>query len=164
MECMTTSSEQRPGPAPAGSQRLVTFFAVENCANAIEYYINVFGAEPVSRYEGNDGKVTHAELRLGGCILQLGEPMPSYGIVGPPAEGNAFTITFWTPDVDAVFARAVAAGATVMTPLDDAFSGDRMGVVRCPFGVRWCIARHDRDVSPEEIEAAARGWIASQQS
>jgi uncharacterized glyoxalase superfamily protein PhnB len=66
--------------------------------------------------------------------------------------------------VDEVFNRLVAAGATVMTPLDDAFSGDRMGVVRCPFGIRWCIARHDRDVPIEEIEAAAREWAASQES
>src|SRR5262249_59491551 len=106
----------------------------------------------------------HGEMRLGDCIFQLSEPAPAFGILPPPAEGNAFTITYWTADVDAVFNRLVAAGATVVTPLDDAFSGDRMGVVRCPFGIRWCIARHDRDVPIEEIEAAAREWAASQES
>lgn len=121
-----------------------------------------FGAEQVRRLELPDGTVMHAELRLGDTIVQLSEPIPTMGIVGPPAEGNAFTLLFWTHDVDAVFAKAVAAGATVLSPLDDTFSGDRMGVIRCPFGVRWCIARHDRDVPDDEIRAAVLAWIAEQ--
>lgn len=67
-------------------------------------------------------------------------------------------MTFWTSDVDEVFARALAAGATEVAPVTDAFTGDRMGILRCPFGVRWCVARHDRDVSEEEIAAIAASW------
>jgi PhnB protein len=63
-----------------------------------------------------------------------------------------------------VFDKAVAHGATAIGPVSDVFSGDRMGVLRCPFGVRWAIARHDRDVPDEEIEAAARNWVESQES
>lgn len=161
---MTDETAQHTGPAPAGCHSLLTFFAVADCAKAIEFYQEALGAEVVRRMDGPDGTVMHAELRLGDSMFQLSDPMPDIGIVGPPAEGNAFTLTYWTADVDAVFERAVAAGATVISPVADAFSGDRLGVVRCPFGVRWCIARHDRDVPDEEIEAAAREWAASQQS
>jgi uncharacterized glyoxalase superfamily protein PhnB len=149
--------------APPGSQRLVTYFAVNDCAKAVEFYRETLGAELVTRATMPDGTVMHAAMRLGECVFELGEAMPDYGLVGPPAEGNNFTITYWTADVDAMFDKLVSAGATVMTPLQDAFSGDRMGVVRCPFGIRWCVARHDRDVPVEEIEAAARAWAASQE-
>jgi uncharacterized glyoxalase superfamily protein PhnB len=162
MDHMTDNSEPRTGPAPTGSQRLVTFFAVNECAKAIEFYREALGAELVSKTTATDDTIMHAEMRLGDCLFQLSEPLAEFGILGPTADGNAFTITYWTDDVDAVFHRLVAAGATIMTPLDDAFSGDRMGVVRCPFGVRWCIARHDREVSAQEIEAAARAWAAAQ--
>ncbi|NJC70052.1 glyoxalase/bleomycin resistance/extradiol dioxygenase family protein [Planosporangium thailandense] len=148
--------------APPGSQRLVTYFAVNDCAKAIEFYRETLGAELLTRATMPDGTVMHAAIRLGGCVFELGEASPGYGLLAPPPEGNNFTITYWTADVDAVFERLVAGGATVVTPLQDAFSGDRMGVVRCPFGIRWCVARHDRDVSAEEIEAAARAWVAEQ--
>jgi PhnB protein len=164
MDHMTDNSAPKTGPAPAGSQRLVTFFAVPDCAAAMDFYRDTLGAEEISRTAATDGTVMHAEMRLGGCLFQLSEPFPDMGILGPPAEGNAFTITYWTDDVDDVFERLVKAGGTVMTPLADVFSGDRMGVVRCPYGIRWCIARHDRDVSAEEIEAAARAWAATQES
>ncbi|MFB9903561.1 VOC family protein [Allokutzneria oryzae] len=142
------------GPAPAGSPNLTMFFAVPDSAKALEYYREVFGAEVLERFDAPDGTVAHAEIALAGGRFQLSEPMPDYGIVGQPAEGNSFTMTLWTNDVDAVFERAVASGSTVLTPLADSFSGARMGVVRCPFGIRWCIARHDRDVPQEEIDAA----------
>jgi PhnB protein len=173
MDHMTDTSSPKPatagvragaGPAPAGSQRLVTFFAVPDCAKAMDFYRDALGAEEVSRAETEDGTIMHAEMRLGDCLFQLSEPFPSYGLVGPPAEANSFTITYWTDDVDAVFNLLVAAGAAVMSPLADVFSGDRMGVVRCPFGIRWCIARHDRDVSAEEIEAAARALATTQEN
>ena len=150
-------------PAPAGAQRLMTFFVVEECAKALDFYQQAFGAELVSRIDGPGGSVMHAEIRLGGCTYQLSDPLPDFGLVPPPAEGNSFTMTFWTPDPDAVYERAVAAGATPIAPVEDAFSGDRMGVLRCPFRVRWCIARHDRDVSNEEIQAAALAWVEADQ-
>ncbi len=152
------------GPAPAGYHTLVTFFPVNECAKAIEFYREVFGAQTVRRMDGPDGTVMHAELRIGDTIFQLSDPMPGYGILPPPAEGNNFTLMYWTPDPDAVFDKAVAHGATAIGPVSDVFSGDRMGVLRCPFGVRWGIGRHDRDVPDEEIEAAARHWVESEGS
>jgi PhnB protein len=147
-------------PAPKGSPRLTTFFTTHDAAAAIDFYTGVFGAEVTARFDGPDGKVAHAELRLGDAVFQLGEAAPDAGLVPPPVEGNAFTMTFWTPDPDGVFERAVAAGATAVSAVDDVFSGDRMGVIRSPGGIRWCLARHDRDVSPAEIAAAAEKWMA----
>jgi PhnB protein len=160
MDHMTDTPPTQAGPAPAGSQRLLPFIAVPDCAKAIDFYADVFGAATVRRMDTPDGTVMHAELRLADCRLQLGEPMPEIGLVGPPAQGNAFTLTFWTDDPDAVYDRAVRLGASALSPVTDTFSGDRLGVFRCPFGVRWCVARHDRDVPDAEIEAAARAWLA----
>lgn len=140
---------------------LTLFFTVDDCAKAIEFYRAAFGAELLSGVEGPDGTIPHAEMRIGDTWFALGDPMPGHGLVGPPAEGNAFSVMYWTPDVDAVFDRAVKAGATVLSPVEDAFSGDRMGVLRCPYGIRWVIARHDRDVPYAEIESAAREWLAA---
>lgn len=149
-------------PAPSGSPRLTTFFTANDASAALEFYVSVFGATVVSRFEGPDGRVAHADVRLGDAVFQVGEAAPDMGILPPPAEGNNFTMTFWTPDPDGVFERAVAAGATALSQVDDVFSGDRMGVVRDPAGIRWCLARHDKDVSPEEIAAAAEKWMAEQ--
>jgi PhnB protein len=149
-------------PAPQGSPRLTTFFTTSDTSKAIDFYTGVLGAELVTRFDGPDGKVAHAELRLGDAVFQVGDAAPDLGLVPPPAEGNNFTMTFWTADPDGVFARAVAAGATAVAEVDDVFSGDRMGVIRDPAGIRWCLARHDRDVSHEEIAAAAKEWMAEQ--
>lgn len=144
--------------APAGYAQLSLFFAVNRASAALDFYRDVFGAAILVRMEAPDGTIMHAELEINGVRFQLSDAMPAYGIASPPAEGNAFTVTLWTPDPDGVFARAVAAGATPLSEVADVFSGDRMGVVRCPFGVRWAICRHDRDVPVAEIEAAALSW------
>lgn len=148
--------------APKGSAQLTTFFTARDAAAAIDFYVEVFGAAVVTRFEGPDGKVMHADLRLGDAMFQVGEPAPDMGLMPPLTEGNNFTMTFWSADPDETFARAVAAGATGLSEPADMFSGDRMGVIRDPAGIRWCLARHDRDVSPEEIDAALKEWLAEQ--
>ena len=154
-------TDKLSSPAPAGSQTVVPFFPVNYAAKAIDFYRDVFGAKLISRIDGPKGRVIHAELELGDARFQLSDPITMPGVLGPPEDGNNFTLTFWTSDVDAIFDKAVAAGATEMVPLSDSFTGDRMGVVRCPFGVRWCIARHDRDVPAEEIQAIAGKWASA---
>lgn len=149
-------------PAPSGSPQLTTFFTADDAAAALEFYVAVFGAEVLTRFEGPGGRVVHADVRLGDSIFQVGEAAPDMGLMPPLAEGNNFTMTFWTTDPDGAFARAVEAGATGLSEPGDMFSGDRMGVVRDPAGIRWCLARHDRDVSPEEVDAAAKKWMAEQ--
>ncbi|MEV0391677.1 VOC family protein [Polymorphospora rubra] len=157
---MTDNESPARGPAPAGTQRLMPYVTVDDSGRAVDFYRDVLGAEVLTRIDGPDGDIIHAELRIGDSVLQLGAPMPDLGLIGPPAQGNAFTLTYWVEDPDTVFARAVAAGATPVSQVGDAFSGDRMGVFRCPFGLRWCVARHDRDVPVEEIRAAALAWTA----
>ncbi len=159
---MTDTFERKPSPARPGYHNVALYFAVNNCAKALEFYQRVFGAQVVNRMDEPDGTVLHAEMRIGDSMVELSDPDPAHGITPPPAEGNNFTIMIWTSDVDAVFAKAVEHGATVLSPLADVFSGDRMGVVRCPFGVRWGIGRHDRDIPYQEIAAAAREWMAAQ--
>jgi PhnB protein len=149
-------------PAPSGSPQLTTFFTANDAAAAIEFYVSVFGATVVTRFEGPDGRVAHADVRLGDALFQVGEAAPDMGLMPPLTEGNNFTMTFWTADPDETFTRAVDAGATALSEPGDMFSGDRMGVIRDPAGIRWCLARHDRDVSPEEIDAAAKKWMAEQ--
>jgi PhnB protein len=159
---MPDSSEQRVGPAPAGAHRLSIYFTVNHCAMAIEYYREAFGAQLVNRIDGPDGSVIHAELLMGGYQFQISDPRPDLGILAPPVDGNNFMITFWTEDVDEMYAAAIDEGGTAITPLADVFSGQRMGVVRCPFGVRWCIARHDRDVSTEQVGSSVRRLMSAE--
>jgi PhnB protein len=161
---MIEGSEHPVGPAPEGNHTLVTFFTVHDCANAIEFYREVLGAELVMRLNAPDGTVVHAEMALGDSRFQLADTQGAPGVLGPPADGNDFTMTFWTADVDRTCAKAVDNGATVMVAPEDSLSGDRRAVVRCPFGVRWCIARHDKDVSVEKIQAAITAWMSSQGS
>jgi PhnB protein len=149
-------------PAPKGSPQLTTFFTTRDTAAALDFYTGVLGAELVARFDGPDGKVAHAELRLGDATFQVGDAAPDMGLVPPPAEGNNFTMTYWSADPDGLWERAVVAGATPVAEVDDVFSGDRMGVIRDPAGIRWCLARHDRDVSQEEIAEAAAKWMAEQ--
>jgi PhnB protein len=164
MPHMNDVPEHHVGPAPEGNHSLVTFFTVNDCANAIEFYRDVLGAELVMRLNAPDGTVIHAEMTLGDSRFQLADTRGAPGVLGPPADGNDFTMTFWTADVDTIFTKAVANGATVMVAPEDSPSGDRRAVVRCPFGVRWCIARHDRDVPVEEIQTAITAWMSSQGS
>ena len=128
-------------------------------AKAIDFYREAFGAEEVLRVPGPDGKLMHAHLRFGDSSVFLVEEFPEWGSFGPHAlKGSPVTIHHYVEDADAVVARAVKAGAKVTMPLSDTFWGDRYGIVEDPFGHRWSIATHIRDVSPDELaKAVERG-------
>jgi len=134
---------------------------VRGGAAAIDFYRQAFGAEVVHRMDGPDGLLLHAELRIGDSMLQVSEEFPSIGLCAPEGDCRANALTLYTADVDAVFARAVELGATVLSPVADEFSGDRMGRVLCPFGHRWVLATRVEDVAPEEVERRAREAMAS---
>lgn len=136
-------SKVQPIPSQYGS--LTPYLVLRECAEAIEFYKRVFGAEEVMRLPMPDGSVGHAELKIGDSILMLA----SGGDQWPPT--SALTCLF-VEDCDAVFHAAVAAGATVLEPLSDKFYGDRAGSVADPFGQRWSIMTHKEDLSPEEVE------------
>jgi PhnB protein len=108
------------------------------------------------RLSGPDGKIGHAELQIGDSVLMLSDEWPEMGIRGPGADGGtAVTIGVYVDDVDAVIARAVERGATVVRPVQDQFYGDRSGQILDPWGHRWSIATHVEDVAPDEIARRA---------
>ncbi len=130
-------------PSEYGS--LTPYIVTPRCAEAIEFYTRVFGANERMRIPMPDGKIGHAELQIGDSVLMLasgGEQWP---------ETSALTCLY-VDDCDAVFQRALDAGATVVDELSDKFYGDRSGSVLDPFGQRWSIMTHKEDISPEEMQ------------
>jgi uncharacterized glyoxalase superfamily protein PhnB len=147
---------------PPGFHTLTPHLVVRDADRAIEFYQKAFGAEllgDVARMP--DGKVMHAMLRIGDSFLMLNDEMPEFGSLSPlSAGGSPVTIHIYTENVDSDFARATAAGAQVKMPLMDQFWGDRYGTVTDPFGHRWSLASHIKDLSQEEMERGMKEAIA----
>lgn len=142
-------------PIPEGMHSVTPHLVCDGAAEAIEFYKKAFGAKEGGRAPGPDGKLMHAQIMIGDSHVMLVDEFPDWGTLGPKTlKGSPVTIHLYVEDVDAVFAQAVAAGATVRMPLDDAFWGDRYGVIEDPFGHYWSLATHIRDVTPEEIQQA----------
>jgi PhnB protein len=140
-------------PIPEGMHSLTPHLVCAGAANAIEFYKKAFGATELSRLPGPDGKLMHGAVRIGDSTLMLVDEMPQWGALGPKSlKGSPITMHLYVTDVDAAFAKAVAAGATVKMPVSDMFWGDRYGQVEDPFGHRWSIATHTRDLTDEEIK------------
>lgn len=141
---------------PAGMTAVTPHLTCRDAAAAIDFYQRAFGAEECSRLAAPDGRVMHAQIRIGGAFVMLVDEYPELGCLSPLGLGGSpVTIHLYVEDADAAFARAVAAGATVTLPLADQFWGDRYGRVSDPFGHHWSIATHLRDLSPAEIKTAA---------
>jgi PhnB protein len=149
-------------PIPEGMHSLTPHIVCAGAADAIAFYKKAFDAVEQSRLPGPNGKVMHAMLRIGDSTLMLMDDMPDCGALGPIAlKGSPVTLHLYVADVDAVFARAIAAGATERMPVTDMFWGDRYGQIEDPFGHRWSIATHQRDVTPEEmVEAMSKSMPA----
>jgi uncharacterized glyoxalase superfamily protein PhnB len=121
-------------------------------AQAIEFYKKALGAVEIGRMPGPGGKIMHAELRIGDSRIMLADDFPDYGSKGPLAlKGTPVVIHLYVNDADAVFAQLVEAGAKPVMPLADMFWGDRYGQAEDPFGHRWAVATHKRDLQPEQI-------------
>ncbi|MGQ0594326.1 MAG: VOC family protein [Gammaproteobacteria bacterium] len=144
-------------PIPDGMHTVTPDLICAGAADAIEFYKKAFDAVEVCRVPGPQGKLMHALIRMGDSVVMLGDEFPDWGSFGPKAlKGSPVTIHLQVEDVDAVFERAVGAGAKVKMPLEDMFWGDRYGKLEDPFGHHWSVATHIRDVSPEEIQQAAQ--------
>jgi PhnB protein len=138
---------------PPGFHTLTPHLVVRNAEQALEFYKNAFGAEVLHIAHMPDGKVMHASLRIGDSMLMLNDEFPDYGTLSPLSTGgSAVTIHIYTDNVDAAFNRAVSAGAQVKMPLADQFWGDRYGVVADPFGHKWSLGAHIKDMSSEEMQ------------
>src|SRR5204862_5072454 len=131
----------------------------------IDWYKSAFGAEESGgRAIGPDGKVMHAEIKIGDSVLYLNDQMGG-GKTAKSLGGSPITLWIYTPDVDALFARAVAAGATIapgpMGQLMDQFWGDRCGMVFDPFGFQWALATRKEDLTPEELQERQEAFFRS---
>ncbi len=146
---------------PAGYHSLTPSLAVHGAAEAIDYYRRAFGAEQVRRLRAPDGSVMHAELRVGDSIVIVYDELPDWGLPAPSGGPHSSSLMFYTADADAVFARAVAEGAKEVTPMADFFTGDRMGVLVCPYGHRWTVAARVAELPDAEVERLAREWLGS---
>lgn len=137
---------------PDGYHSVTPYLAIDGAAEAIDWYVKALGASEVLRME-HDGRIGHAEIRIGDSHVMLADEAPELGHLGPRTRGGA-TASFmiYLDDVDAAFARAIEAGATEQRPVQDQFYGDRSGTLIDPFGHVWTIATHVEDVSPEEME------------
>jgi uncharacterized glyoxalase superfamily protein PhnB len=142
---------------PDGMHTITPHLVCRDAAAAIAFYQKAFGAVELARLPGPQGKLLHALLRIGDSPLMLVDEFPDWGALGPQSlKGSPVTIHLYVEDVDAAVERAIAAGARLTMPVADMFWGDRYGTVEDPFGHRWSIATHVRDLSPEEIQAAAK--------
>ena len=144
-------------PIPEGYHTLTPYLIVKGAAQALDFYAKALGAKELYRLAGRSGKVGHAEMKIGDSHFMLADEFPEMGAVGPQASGgHSVSFLVYMPDVDAAFARAVAAGAKAVRPVQDQFYGDRSGTLADPFGHQWTIATHVEDVSPEEMERRSR--------
>jgi uncharacterized glyoxalase superfamily protein PhnB len=142
-------------PLPAGVHSVTPNLVVRNAAGALDFYKRVFGAEEITRYQKSDGRIWHAELRIGDSVLFLSDELPHSSVRAPSPEAFASTaIQIYVEDVDAVFKNALDAGARRIRDLSDTFWGDRMGIVADPFGHTWVIATHVKDVPAEQVRRA----------
>ncbi|MDV3124425.1 VOC family protein [Mycobacterium sp. 21AC1] len=149
-------------PIPEGYTSLTPFLCIDGAADAIDFYLSVFGATLVSRMDGPDGTVSHAEVDFGHGRLQLGDPQDAYQLAAP--DRNAFatgSMGLYCVDADSVVERAVAAGATIREPIQTFVTGDRFASIIDPFGQRWSVMTRVEDVSPAEQERRLAEWAAA---
>jgi PhnB protein len=142
-------------PIPEGFHTLTPHITVRDAKAAIDFYQKALNAQVLHVSKTPNGKVLHASLKIGDSILMLNDEFPEWGgTLAPRGEAPGFAIHVYVEDVDKLFPQAVAAGAAVKMPLMDQFWGDRYGHILDPFGFKWALATHVRDVTPEEMESA----------
>jgi PhnB protein len=152
----TTFKTEGPVALTLAGMSITPHIVVQDADRACAFYRDAFGAEEISRVPTPDGRLMAVQLRLGASMLHVADEFPEMGVLAPPTiGGTAVVLSLEVADADAVFAQAVAAGAEVRQPLSDMFWGDRHGQVDDPYGHRWNVAQHLRDVPHEEIVAAA---------
>jgi PhnB protein len=140
-------------PIPDGYHSITPALTVRDAERAIEFYKQAFGATDRGVMKGPDGKIMHAELVIGDSIIMLSDEFPQYGGLSPQSLGGSpSTLHIYLDGVDAAFDRAVKAGAEVEMPVMDQFWGDRYGRLKDPFGHKWSIATHTKDLSMDEMK------------
>jgi PhnB protein len=139
----------------------IPYLCVKGAASAIEFYQKAFGAEEVFRLSEPDGRIGHAEIRIGDARILLADEYPEQGVLSPLSLGGAgVSISLQVEDVDALTAQAVAAGAKLARPVSDQFYGDRAGKLEDPFGHVWHVSTRIEEVSPEEMQRRYEALLA----
>ena len=139
-------------PIPDGYPRVTPYLCIDGAAAGIEFYKTVFGATERMRMPAPEGKVGHAELQIGDSVIMLSDEFPEMGVTSPRTVGGSpVGLSVYVEDVDAVYERAVEAGATALRPVENQFYGDRSGQFEDPFGHKWNVATHVEDVAPDEM-------------
>jgi PhnB protein len=148
---------------PDGYHTATPYLIIQGAAAALDFYKKAFGATELLRFPGPDGKIGHAEIRIGNSPLMLADEVPERGHKSPKALGGTpVSIMLYVEDVDKVTNQAVAAGAKLTMPVQDQFYGDRSGTVTDPFGHVWTIATHKEDVSMEEMQRRMQALMKQQ--
>jgi PhnB protein len=143
-------------PIPDGYASVTPYLIIQGVAQAIDFYKKAFSATERLRLPMPDGKIAHAEIEIGGSVIMMGEECPQRGAKSPKTLGGTpVHVHLYVEDVDATYKQALAAGATVLSPLQNQFYGDRSGGVVDPFGHSWYLATHVEDVAPDEIAKRA---------
>ena len=149
---------------PAAYAGVTSYLIVRDAARALDFYKQAFGAAEVLRLPAPGGKIGHAEIKIGEGMVMLADESPEMDHKSPQTLGGTpVSLMFYVPDVDAQFAKAIAAGATVKNPLKDQFYGDRSGTLVDPSGHVWTIATHTEDVAPDEMDRRMKAMMAGGQ-
>jgi PhnB protein len=140
-------------PIPDGFQGATPYLICQGAADALEFYEKAFGAEVTMRLDGPEGKIMHAEIKIGAAPIMLADEFPEMGFKSPTTLGGSpVGILIYVEDVNARFDQALEAGASVLKPLADQFYGDRSGTIKDPFGHTWTLATRIEDLSQEEMD------------
>lgn len=149
-------------PIPEGYHTLSAYLTVRGASDALEFYKKAFGAVELMRLNMPDGKIAHAEFKIGDSILMISDENPECGSTSPEALGGSpVTLHLYVADADATFSDAIQAGAKEKMPLENQFWGDRMGGVVDPFGHHWLVATHVEDVDPSEFQSRMEACFAA---
>jgi len=142
-------------PIPDGFTSITPHLVIDGCDKALAFYEKAFGAEVLARSPGPDGRMWHASMRIGGSIVMMADEFPEMeksSRAPSTLSGTSVVIHIYCADTDALFDRAVKAGATPAMPPMDMFWGDRYSQVTDPFGHSWAIATHKEDLTPEQMQ------------
>lgn len=142
---------------------LTPYLCCRDAAQAIQFYVDALGAEETMRLAEPNGRIGHAELRLGAAAFFVSDEYPDHGALSPQAlDGTPVTLHLYVDDVDAAVARAAAAGAVVERAPQDQFYGDRSATIRDPFGHRWMVATRREVLSADEVARRYRALMTPQ--
>ena len=150
-------------PIPKGYEGATPYLIIKGAANALDFYKKAFGATEIMRIPAPEGKIGHAEIKIGGAIIMLADEFPLMNHRSPQSLGGTpVSIMVYVPDVDTLVKRAIGAGAKVLEAVENKFYGDRSGTLEDPFGHHWHFATHVEDVPPDEMAKRAEAFMKKQ--